>query len=433
MQLETPLPDAAPSNSTSSPTSVHALQIDEDTQTEKCPEGTLYGWLSVVGGFCFSVATLGFIVSWGTFQAYYEEFVLTDSTSSEIAWIGSLQYSLVFLPGIISGRLFDAGHFRLCLVTSSALYVTANFLIAQCTKYWHFILCQGVALGIACGIIYVPCVGIVSQWFKTKRPLAISIVSLGISIGGIIYPIIFRSLINKVGFAWTIRTTAFINVCLFAVGNMTMFPRLPPSGTMGKKWINLNIIMSLPFITYVLCTLVAFLGLYTVLTFVSLRAVSIGFSQDLAFDLVAISNALSALGRLSGGIYALKYGAINAMIIFTSVAAVVTYIWPFVTGHAGYVVVICLYGLSSGAFVGLFPVPVAALGDLSDFGSRAGLQMTLMALGALAGPPISGAILHQHNDFGPVGIYAGSTIILSVLLMVLTRYFVLKRFYGGKI
>ncbi|KAK7460507.1 hypothetical protein VKT23_009227 [Stygiomarasmius scandens] len=417
-------------SSDSPPTSVHALQLEDNI--DRCPEGTLHGWLSVVGAFCLSLATLGFIVSWGTFQAYYEEFVLTTSTSDEIAWIGSLQYSLIFLPGIISGRLFDAGHFRLCLIASTVVYVTANFLIAQCTEYWHFILCQGVALGLACGIVYVPCVGAVSQWFKAKRPLAISIVSLGISVGGIIYPIIFRSLINQVGFQWTIRTMAFINLCMFAIGNVTMSTRLPASNTKAKKWIDLRIFRSMAFTAYVVCTLIAFLGLYTVLTFVSLRAVSIGFSQDLAFDLVAISNALSALGRLGGGIYALKHGAVNAMIIFTSVAAIMTYVWPFVTGHAGYIVIICLYGFSSGAFVGLFPVPVAALGELSDFGSRAGMQMTLMALGALTGPPISGAILHLHDDFRPVGIYAGSTILLSVFFMILTRFFALKKFYGGK-
>lgn len=119
------------------------------------------------------------------------------------AWIGSLQYSLIFLPvscngarliprlaaemmhiilqGIISGRLFDAGYFRHLLAVGSLLFVAANLLIAECTQYWQFILCQGLAIGVspskvvwftwltdhgqlACGLMYVPCIGVVSQW-----------------------------------------------------------------------------------------------------------------------------------------------------------------------------------------------------------------------------------------------------------------------------
>ncbi|THU80057.1 MFS general substrate transporter [Dendrothele bispora CBS 962.96] len=400
MSPGSPHPDSSPSTST------YALQV-QDSNPDICPEGTLHGWLSVLGGFCLSLATLGFLVSWGTFQAYYEETLLSTSTSSQIAWIGSLQNSLIFLPGIVSGKLFDAGHFHKCLIASSIIYITAGFLIAECTKYWHFILCQGLALGISTGIVYVPCVALVSQWFERKRPLAISLLSLGISIGGIIYPLIFRSLINKIGFAWTIRVIAFINLCMFAIGN-TMVTRMKPSEE-TKHWIDFKIFAFLPYTIYVLATFTAFLGIYTVLTFVSVRAASIGFSQGLSFDLVAISNALTAVGRLTGGMCATKYGALNVIIIFTAVTAVVTFIWPFVDKHGGYLAVICFYGLSSGAFVGLCMVPVAALGRLSDFGRRAGMQMTIMALGALIGPPISGAILNSHG-FQPVGIYAGELV-----------------------
>lgn len=396
------------------------------------PEGTLWGWLSVLGGFCLSVSTFGYIVSWGTFQAYYEDVALASSTPSAIAWIGALQYSLIFLPGIITGRLFDAGHFRSLLTGASILYIVAGFLLAECRHYWQFLLCQGVALGLASGIIYVPCVGLVSQWFKVRRPIAFSFVSLGVSVGGIIFPIVFRSLLPRIGFPWTIRVIAFINLVMFIVAYLSMFTRLPLSGT-SPNWLNISAFASKPYTFYVLCTFVSFLGLYTMLTFLSVSAIDIGIDNNLAFDLVAISNAVSALGRLIGGVYAFKYGPINAMIFFTSLAAVCTYIWPFVTSQTGFIVITCLYGLSSGVFVGLFPVGVASLGGIADIGQRAGMQMSVMAIGALVGPPISGAILNIDGDFKPVGIYAGSVVVLSVLLMIATRFAALHRLYGGKI
>lgn len=80
--------------------------------------------------------------------------------------------------------------------------------------------------------------------------------------------------------------------------------------------------------------------------------------------------------------------------------------------------------ISTGAFICLFPVPVAHLGATDDLGRRSGMQMTVMALGnaflrlcvkpsktripgALAGPPISGIIKQNNTTFQEVAVYAG--------------------------
>ena len=80
------------------------------------------------------------------------------------------------------------------------------------------------------------------------------------------------------------------------------------------------------------------------MTFLSVSAVSIGFDDSVAFYLVAVANATSAIGRILGGAYAFVWGPINAIIVFTSVAAICTYIWPFVTTKAGFIVLTCFYG-----------------------------------------------------------------------------------------
>lgn len=280
----------------------------------------------------------------------------------------------------------------------------------------------------------MPCVALVSQWFKSKRPIAFSVVSFGVSVGGIIFPIMFRTLLPKIGFAWTVRVTAFVNLAMFTIAYFTMFTR-PIRGDLSSSghFIDFSDFKSKPFVFYVACTFTAFLGLYTTLTFLSVSAVQIGIDESLAFYLVAISNGSSALGRFLGGLYAFKYGPVNAMIFFTSIAGVLTYVWPFITSHSGFIGLSCVYGFSSGAFVGLFPVGIASLGSLSSIGRRAGMQMSIMSLGALAGPPISGAIFKAKGDFKPVGLYAGSVVALSIFFMFLTRLAVLGRVYSGRI
>ena len=47
------------------------------------------------------------------------------------------------------------------------------------------------------------------------------------------------------------------------------------------------------------------------------------------------------------------------------------------------------------------------MGDTEDVGRRLGMSMSILSIGALAGPPISGAISTTAGGFKDVGYYAG--------------------------
>jgi MFS family permease len=85
---------------------------------------------------------------------------------------------------------------------------------------------------------------------------------------------------------------------------------------------------------------------------------------------------------------------------------------------------------SSGAYVSSFLLPMYRLGEIADVGRRSGMTMTLTAIGALAGPPISGAINTASGGYSAVGYYAGSMILASIVLMLITRHLVLGKLWG---
>jgi len=60
------------------------------------PDGGLKAWIVLCGTFSGFFATFGYANSWGVFQAYYQQKVLRDSSPSEIAWIGSIQFTGTF-------------------------------------------------------------------------------------------------------------------------------------------------------------------------------------------------------------------------------------------------------------------------------------------------------------------------------------------------
>ena len=183
---------------------------------------------------------------------------------------------------------------------------------------------------------------------------------------------------------------------------------------------------------------VTFLGLYTrrfdpfpatttgltrtlkVLTYIDLSATMVGISPEFSFYLLSITNAASGFGRVASGLLGDKFGALNVSAPLTLVCAIITYTWPLATTKGSFIVIGIIYGFCSGAYVTLLPAPLIGMGDMHDAGRRTGIAMTGIALGAVAGPPISGALVQTSGGFMAVGYYAGIVpgpfVILNVLL-----------------
>ncbi|KAH8825933.1 MFS general substrate transporter [Flagelloscypha sp. PMI_526] len=395
------------------------------------PDGGLRAWIVVFGCFMGACSTFGLINSWGVFQAYYETTILTDQNPSTIAWIGSVQYSLVFFPALISGRLFDLGHFRVPFGFWSAVFVVTIFLTAQCKQYWHFLLCQGFAQGLAAGMTFTPVMAVVGHWFLKKRGQALGIGALGSAVGGTVFPILTRSLIREIGFKWAVRTLGFIILVTMVLCNLTLRRRLPPKNVKGGL-INPRAFKNPAYAVYCLAQLTAFLGIYTLLIYIDISATFVGVSPEFSFYLVSIANAAGAFGRVLGGYFADKIGIVNLTIPATTLLAILTYVWPYIDSKGGYIGLAVPYGFTTGVIIPAFMLPVYAMGEIEDIGRRTGMVLSIAALGALAGPPISGAINHSTGNYKLVGVYAGTICLVSVVLLLVTRYIVLKGKLWGK-
>jgi hypothetical protein len=75
-------------------------------------------------------------------------------------------------------------------------------------------------------------------------------VTTGNSIGGVVYPVVVRQLLGKVGFGWTVRVLGFLNVACLAVAIAFTKPRLPPRKT--GPLVDLEALKDLPFCLHVL-------------------------------------------------------------------------------------------------------------------------------------------------------------------------------------
>lgn len=76
--------------------------------------------------------------------------------------------------------------------------------------------------------LFAPGMANISTWFTNRRAAAIGVVVCGSSIGSVIYPITIEKLIPQIGFGWTIRVVALIQLITLIVPLTVLKSRLPP-------------------------------------------------------------------------------------------------------------------------------------------------------------------------------------------------------------
>lgn len=96
-----------------------------------------------------------------------------------------------------------------------------HFLSCRCSSAWFLFLfsqnffAQGVGLGLGSGMMFIPSISVVSQYFVKKRALAMTLVAAGSSVGAIIHPIMLNNLLyTRLGFANSVRASAgLVTIC----------------------------------------------------------------------------------------------------------------------------------------------------------------------------------------------------------------------------
>ncbi|KAJ6563310.1 MFS general substrate transporter [Mycena vulgaris] len=395
------------------------------------PEGGVQAWATVAGALLIQFCGFGYTTSFGVYQDFYTRDYLTQSSSSAISWIGSVNALLVISSGLLAGRLYDRGHFYPLLYGGCLLLSFSLFMLSLCKpeKYYQIFLAQGLGAGLGAGAVYVPSVAVVSHYFQRRRALAMSIVASGSSLGAVVHPIMLNNTFHHLGFANAVRASAGLVSGLLLIACVIMHPRLPPSAVQFPFWKSLRRFArdnAYIFATVGLSIYTA--GFYFPLFYLQLDAVTHGINQTLSFYSLVIMNASSFVGRLAPGFFARKLGVINMVVAASGCGAVLILSMIALKSIASIVVIGVLYGFSAGVFVTMMAPLLAVLTeDLGELGLRMGVSFAFVGIGGLIGPPIDGALLTSHFVwwrpalFSGVMAFAGFTFFGATLVVVRRR------------
>ena len=173
-----------------------------------------YGWKIVGVAFITLFVSIGFIFySYGVFMPTLE----VEFGSTRLA--GSLGLSLMMLTmglsGPYLGKAVDHNSIRKIMI-SGILLMAFGFLLASRTNaMWQLQLILATVLGLGAALSgMIPSQTLVANWFIRRRGLALGVATMGVSLAGILMPLISTKLIEVFGWRITFFVYALIAVAV---------------------------------------------------------------------------------------------------------------------------------------------------------------------------------------------------------------------------
>ncbi|KEY73490.1 hypothetical protein S7711_03658 [Stachybotrys chartarum IBT 7711] len=395
------------------------------------PDGGYMAWLQCLACHLVVANTWGSVTSFGVFQSYYTDTL--DRSASDISWIGSLATFLLFFVGTLTGRLTDAGYFRLIFATGTFLLLLGIFTTSLAVTYWQVMLSQGLSMGLGNGFLFCPIIVVLSSYFAKRRALAVGIGACGGAVGGIIYPLMVRQLLPQIGFPWTVRAIGLIQLITMGVANIIAKPRLKPRK--AGPLIELSAFRELEYTFYAIGAFLNFLGLYFpyfYLTAYSREELNPPLSYTSSLNLLLLLNGVSIIGRLLPNYLADRVGLVNVFIPTSLIASILIFGWIGVRTPSALYGWSVLYGIASAGIQSLFPAALSSLTtDLQRLGVRIGMIFTIVSFATLTGPPIAGAIISSGAGYPGAQVFAGSSIALGCGFLCLAKVARMRRTGDG--
>lgn len=425
------------------------VDFDVDSNGFEYPEGGWEAWLVVFGSFLGIFPTWGLYFSAGIIQTYIASHQLSAVSTSTVSWIFSIYNFFVLSSSVFSGLYFDKNGARKPLVLGTLMYFAGMFSIGNCTNVWQFVLSLSIVTGISSGILTSPLLGVICHYFYKKRALATAVAINGGSIGGVIFPLMLRSLYTRVGFTWTMRIVAFmcgasLTLSIFLVkedpskrAQETEDEEQSKDASKLKKMAHYALssfdYKALTEYKFLFCTIgscFAELATGATLTYISSYCIDLHYDERDSFLIVTVLNTLSIVGGYFYSYIADRLiGRFNVMIIITALLGVVGLAMWLPFGHKSRPVMFAfsaLYGFFYGSLLNLAPVCCGQISKTDEFGRRYSTMYVLVGSSFLIGIPISGAIIGT----GTLANYNKFIIYVSVLALASSVFFFLSKSFA---
>ena len=388
-----------------------------------------YGYIIVIAGFIIMSVMWSVHFTFGVFfKELSAEFSLSRAITSG-AWSTS---NLIYgFASMLVGRLTDKLGPRIIVTFCGILFGLGYLLISQINAVWQLYLLLGVMGGLGMGAAFVPVVTTIARWFVKHRGVTTGMVSAGVSIGGLVGPIVASWLISDYG--W--RSAYIVLGASVLVVNILMgqFLRSDP-GKMGQRAYGENNIGSgelnwqaegLPFST--VSRLRQFwlpLGAWfcfgafgmSIVVHIVPHVTDIGISATTAASILATLGGIGIGSRIIMGIVSDKIGSRMAVIISLGLQLAALISLLFAEEVWMFYLLVLAFGFGFGGCGALVSLLLADLFGRKAHGLILGFFVAAFGFGSSVGPILIGYVFDVTGSY-QVGFLL--CVVLSIIALTI--------------
>ncbi|XP_055994973.1 monocarboxylate transporter 1-like [Sorex fumeus] len=419
------------------------------------PDGG-WGWAVMVGAFI----SVGFSCSFAkSITIFYKEIQdIFHASTSEVSWISSIMFAVMYAGGPISSTLVNKYGSRPVIIAGGFLVGSGLITASFCNTVPELYLCIGVIGGLGLALNLNPALTMIGKYFYKKRPLA-----NGLTMAG--SPVFLSTLapLNQIFFdifgwrgSFLILGGILLNCC---VAGSLMRPIGPKPAKVGKegskehlqeigkseagkkaseshaemngrnlkaekqsffqtinKVLDLSLLRHRGFIFYLSGNMLMAFGLSAPLVFLSNYGKSKHFSNEKAAFLLSILAFVDMVARPSMGLVANTKRIRPRVQYYFAASIIANGVCHLLLPLCSTYVEFCIYaGFIGFAYGWLSSVLFETLMDLvgpQRFSSAMGLVTILQCCPVLLGPPVLGHLNDIYGDY-KYTYWASGTILIT--------------------
>ncbi|XP_031565580.1 monocarboxylate transporter 10-like [Actinia tenebrosa] len=392
------------------------------------PEGG-WGWLVCLAGFTAQFIILGIQNNTGIlYTCLLTEF---KGRKGDTAWVLSIGLGMMFLFCPIASSLCERVGCRVVAIAGGLLGVLGFVLSSFVKDLYLLYLTFGVLWGIGSSMSYLTTLMMLPFWFKKRVSLANGIVTAGSGIGTIaVGPLMFL-LVNKLGWANSVRVlAALVLICAFtstlykkpAIDNITTkSAELEAPKKEKKPLFEFSVLKNKAFLVWCVSLSVFMLGYFVPFVHLPGYAMECGVSSEQSSTLVGMMSIGSTFGRLFFGKLC-DHPRINRLYVFQIaflIIGIAHTLMTLTTSYIGFVSYMVVFGIFDGCFVVLLGVLCADIAGIDKVAAGMGVQFFFMAITCTAGPPLAGIVYDISSSYQIAFYASGASATIGCCLLFL--------------
>lgn len=398
------------------------FSAESNSSSPPPPPNGGYGWVCTACVAIINGHTWGLNSSYGVFLAHYlANDTFPGADSLDYAFVGSLSVSCALLVSPLATLAVREMGTRPTLfvgvVVEGASLICASFA----SKIWHLFLTQGIMFGVGMGFLFVPSVGLVPQWFTTRRSLANGISAAGSGLGGLLYSLASGAMIKRLGLAWSFRVLGILVVVVNTICTLLVRDRNKIIGSRQAPF-DISLFKRPEYLLLLAYGWFSMLGYIVLIFSLANYANEVGLDASQAALVSALFNLGQALGRPFIGYFSDRTGRINMACWTTFSAAILTFsLW--INGHVFGVLI--LFTIIGGAVAGTFwatiaPVTAEVVG-LADVPAALNLVWLVIVLPCTFSEPIALEIVAGTGEYIGTQLFVGFMYVTAGLSLIVLR------------